>query len=426
MGPYSTLPPESGTASSSTPSLPDLNKIFARQIASGFPPELAFDLVLHELVVRAASATHASAAALALARGREMICRAATGLHAPDLGVPLNTQEGLSGACLRTRQPQLCVDAESDPLVDSAAARRLGIRSILIVPVIDENVILGVLEVFSAEPAAFSKEDEALLETLARDCTRLHRAVLEARMRPSAELIPLDAPADEPGDGPALEPSQPESVPSRLYEGWMLALGALAVLAAVGVSFMIGSRFGWLRASAPPQVHVSSPASVPSETPGTAPSLSSAQPSRGSTPSTTGSKAGRSDELVVYDHGKVVFRMKQAPQSGKSVVPAAENSRLSEPITWLSPPQAEKRLHTRVEPIYPAAALEAHRSGDVVLQVLVAEDGSVASVQTLSGDSLLAAAAADAVRNWHYEPYRRNQRPTKFQTDVTLRFSLPQ
>src|SRR5580704_4016944 len=117
----------------------DLISILEQHLLAGFPPDLALDLVLNELVVRAAEATRASAAALALVRGEEMVCRAATGNLAPDLGVPLNTRDGLSGACLQTRQPQLSVDTEFDPRVDPAISRRLGIRSILIVPVFDIN-----------------------------------------------------------------------------------------------------------------------------------------------------------------------------------------------------------------------------------------------------------------------------------------------
>ena len=47
------------------------------------------------------------------------------------------------------------------------------------------------------------------------------------------------------------------------------------------------------------------------------------------------------------------------------------------------------------------------------------------STRPLSGDPLLTAAAADAVRHWHYEPYRVQGHPAQFQTDVTLKFSLP-
>src|SRR5271169_5290090 len=100
-------------------------RLLEQHVPAGFPPDLALDLVLNELVVRAADATQASAAALALVRGDEMVCRAATGLHAPDLGIPLNTSDGLSGACVRTHTTQLCDDTESDPRVDPALSRRL-------------------------------------------------------------------------------------------------------------------------------------------------------------------------------------------------------------------------------------------------------------------------------------------------------------
>ena len=155
----------------------DLPQILEQHLRDGFPLELALDLVLNELVVRAAEATHAAAAALALVRGDEMVCRAATGPLAPDLGIPINTRDGLSGACLETRQPQLSVDTEFDPRVDPAVSRRLGIRSILIVPVFDSYnnkndrnaQFTGVLEVFSASPAAFSSADQKVLESFAEE-----------------------------------------------------------------------------------------------------------------------------------------------------------------------------------------------------------------------------------------------------------------
>ncbi len=435
--------PEPEPPDLTSPLLPDLNQILDRQISAGFPPELAFDLVLHELVVRAATATRASAAALALARGNEMVCRAATGLQAPDLGVPLNTHEGLSGACLRTRQPQLCVDAESDPLVDADAAGRLGIRSMLIVPVRDDGAILGVREVFSSEPAAFSREHQTLLEVIASDCARLHRGMLEARMRPpvTPQLIPLvPRPAQEEPlvlESPAAIEAVP-AAPARLYEGWTLILGTLAIVAAVGLSFLAGSRIGWIRTPLHrTQVRVPAPVSASPEAsgaaagatagePGNAPAGAETPPPRPSSVNPADSTAGKPDELVVYDHGKVIFRMKPAAKNGDSVVVAAEKMRVKGLGVWLAPELAERRLRSRVEPIYPAEALAAHRAGDVVLEIVVGEDGSVVTMRVVSGDPLLTSAALDAVRHWQYEPYRPNQHPTPFQTDVTLRFSLPQ
>src|ERR1700681_4959334 len=175
---------------------PDLTRLLEENLLAGFPLDLALDLVLNELVVRAVEATRASAAALALARGDEMVCRAATGHLAPDLGVPLNPRDGLSGACLQTRQPQLSVDTEFDPRVDPAISRRLGIRSILIVPIFDMNspqLFTGVLEVFSTSPAAFSNSDQKLLEGFAEECARIRQAAIElSERKPAATAVPRE------------------------------------------------------------------------------------------------------------------------------------------------------------------------------------------------------------------------------------------
>jgi TonB family protein len=143
--------------------------------------------------------------------------------------------------------------------------------------------------------------------------------------------------------------------------------------------------------------------------------------------------AASSDELIVYDKDKVVFRMKPVPAEKASATTQPANTKSTQAPSakaqthsvWLAPAQAESLLVSRVEPQYPADALADRRAGNVTLEVHVAEDGTVSAVRTLNGDPLLAAAAADAVRSWRYEPYRANHQPSKFQTDVTLTFSLP-
>ena len=59
--------------------------------------ELALDIVLNEIVEQACLATGATGAAIALAHGEEMICRASTGGSAPELGTRLNMNSGLAG-----------------------------------------------------------------------------------------------------------------------------------------------------------------------------------------------------------------------------------------------------------------------------------------------------------------------------------------
>lgn len=396
---------------------PDLVLALEQQIDAGFPPGLALDLVLNELVVRAATATRARAAALALRRGEDMVCRAATGEHAPDLGIPLNTSDGLSGACLRTKKSQLCLDSETDPRVDAATCRRQGIRSLLIVPVLEGDDLVGVLEVFASDPAEFVDSDQNLLEIFARECARIRRAALEMEQRPK--------PAPQASEPELLLASAlgPSSIATRgPYESWTLLLGGLAIVLMIALGFLIGSRIGWLGSSPPVGSNGASRVPAASSSPSAAPALpASKSPESRRTPARTASPA-ESDGLVVYEQGKVVFRMKPAPSrpAQDTAATPVETARV-----WLAADLAESRIVHRVEPQYPADAMAAHRSGDVVLEVVVGQDGSVTSARPLRGDPILTAAAADAVRNWRYEPYRVKGRPAEFQTDVTLKFSLP-
>jgi len=412
----------------------DLVQALEQQIDAGFPPGLALDLVLNELVVRASTATRARSAALALRRGDEMVCRAATGEHAPDLGIPLNMSDGLSGACLRTHQSQLCLDTETDPRVDAVASRRLGVRSMLVVPVLDGDELVGVLEVFATDPEEFVDSDQNLLEIFARDVTRIRRAAFELEQRPVPAIpaAPTITPAETTTPDQMLQPVSTGTSLSLQkarapYEIWSLVLGGLAILLAVALSFMIGSRIGWLGRSSSGAHHSPSlPAAVSPKTP-TPPVAHAKQPTGVSGSAAKPAPDANAGGLVVYEKGKVVFRVKPAmPKTpGQSSETTGDTAEGGTTRVWLAPDLAESRLLQRNEPQYPADALAAHRTGDVVLEVLVGADGSVASTRPINGDPLLVTAATDAVRTWRYEPYRVHGHPAEFQTDVTLKFSLP-
>lgn len=82
-------------------------------------------------------------------------------------------------------------------------------------------------------------------------------------------------------------------------------------------------------------------------------------------------------------------------------------------------------LSKRVQPVYPNQALTMHTQGVVQLQANIGKDGSITNLKVLSGDSVLAKAAVDAVRQWKYKPYYLNGEPVEIQTQVTVNFKLP-
>jgi putative methionine-R-sulfoxide reductase with GAF domain len=115
---------------------------------------------------KAQTLTGATGAAIALRRGNEIVCRARTGRTAPDIGVRLQTDRGLSAECVRTGEVLLCNDAESNPRVDWASCRRMGVRSILVSPLRHFRRTLGVFEVLSSAPHAFDNNDVATMQFL--------------------------------------------------------------------------------------------------------------------------------------------------------------------------------------------------------------------------------------------------------------------
>ena len=136
---------------------------------------------LQLLAQRAQTFTRATGAAIALTEGSSMICRATAGEAVPGLGVRFSVGSGFSGECVRTGQLLRCEDSETDPVVDRESCRLLGIRSMIAVPIRWGDAVIGLLEVFSPEPYAFSTNDPLALQRLAGIVsTAVHRAgVLE-------------------------------------------------------------------------------------------------------------------------------------------------------------------------------------------------------------------------------------------------------
>jgi protein TonB len=81
------------------------------------------------------------------------------------------------------------------------------------------------------------------------------------------------------------------------------------------------------------------------------------------------------------------------------------------------------RLLQRVDPVYPELARRAHIGGTVVLNAVIRPDGKVGSVEVASGNPLLARAAADAVRQWRYEPFRLNGSAVQAAATIRLNFN---
>jgi diguanylate cyclase (GGDEF)-like protein len=131
-------------------------------VASGLELTAVMDLVCRE----ARKLTRADGAVLEIAEGDEMVYRAAAGSALPYLGLTLQQQGSLSGACIAAGHALRCDDAATDPRVDRAACERVGVVSMLCAPLVHNDRTVGVLKVIAAREHAFDDRDETTLNLL--------------------------------------------------------------------------------------------------------------------------------------------------------------------------------------------------------------------------------------------------------------------
>jgi len=129
--------------------------------------QFALDEVLQLVCERALAITGTDGVAIALSDGGETRCRAAAGSVGPSPGVRLDPRSGFSGACFRTGLIVRCDDSEKDPRVDGEACRRMGLHSMVAVPLMTEQGVIGLLEAFCCEAFGFNDSDVRSLSLLA-------------------------------------------------------------------------------------------------------------------------------------------------------------------------------------------------------------------------------------------------------------------
>jgi protein TonB len=81
-------------------------------------------------------------------------------------------------------------------------------------------------------------------------------------------------------------------------------------------------------------------------------------------------------------------------------------------------------LIERVQPEYPALARSTGIEGLVLLEGMIATDGTIRNLRVITGHPLLTAAAVRAIEQWVYEPYRLNGEPIEVLTTFTLTFRM--
>ena len=321
--------------------------------SSELSTDLALEIVLNQIAEQACWATGATSAAIVLEHNGELVCRASTGTNAPELGARLDTEAGLSGACVKTRQIQRCDDAQADPRADVEGFRQSDIRSVMILPLLrNDNDLVGVFELFSPRPSAFGERDQSTLEALGQRVLKNLQLASDphltevpdassALMRPEqSDVAELEARKSESAYFPA-ELVSLHSV--RQLEVTTVALRGAVLACAVLLCTLVGFRWGWHRGTADythksESAHRISSKKLASSNAGASSLLTAAVGNSASTDSLTavgpfamsGQTVGACDSpsrprpavatapagsLLVYENGKEVFRkLPSAPE----------------------------------------------------------------------------------------------------------------
>jgi putative methionine-R-sulfoxide reductase with GAF domain len=174
-----------------------------RKEVESLGPDL--DAALQLIARRSQAFTPSTAAAIGLAEGADMICRATAGPNAPPVGARLRVGAGFSGECVRSGILLRCDDSETDPRVDRESCCALGIRSMIAAPIRSQGEVVGLIEVFSPQSHIFQSDHELVLQRLTEvvSAAVLRASLPESVSSPESTVsvddeFPVETPADLP------------------------------------------------------------------------------------------------------------------------------------------------------------------------------------------------------------------------------------
>lgn len=77
-----------------------------------------------------------------------------------------------------------------------------------------------------------------------------------------------------------------------------------------------------------------------------------------------------------------------------------------------------------VRPGYPMLARQMKVEGSVILLALIGRDGMIQDLHVISGPPILANAAQEAVRQWHFKPHYQGSEAVETQAKITVNFTI--
>ncbi|MFZ0815873.1 MAG: TonB family protein [Candidatus Sulfotelmatobacter sp.] len=112
----------------------------------------------------------------------------------------------------------------------------------------------------------------------------------------------------------------------------------------------------------------------------------------------------------------------EAAPSGDAQTAANVTSNAAERVQMST--DASEIVTAPVRPNYPLLARQMKVQGSVILQALIGRDGIIQNLRLVSGPRILASAAEDAVRQWHFKPHYQGSEAVETQAKITVNFTI--
>jgi protein TonB len=135
--------------------------------------------------------------------------------------------------------------------------------------------------------------------------------------------------------------------------------------------------------------------------------------------------AGNQRQALSASNSSVKVEMQPAnvEGAGPATTPAPAPDGNADAHVSLSPNTSERVTRT-VQPNYPLLAKQMKVQGAVVLQALIDKTGHIQDLHVVSGPTILAAAAREAVKQWHFKPYYQAGQAVETEARITVNFTI--
>lgn len=131
-------------------------------------------------------------------------------------------------------------------------------------------------------------------------------------------------------------------------------------------------------------------------------------------------RPGTNGVLVDMERGDVSPFSNAANQASETAAGITSNA--AEKVQ-VSADSTDFIMHS-VTPNYPMLARQMKVQGSVILEALIGRDGQIQDLHVVSGPPILANAAEEAVKQWHFKPHFQGTEAVEAQTKITVNFTI--